>query len=102
MNDVRQRVHPLLISRYSNSFKCMRPSTSRFSGEFSNILNTPNFSGPQYVPRIIELRYRDTYTGKRSAADAVDGAPSTSEFFQWLDMRLTSRRSRIRQSLFEI
>jgi hypothetical protein len=46
MNDVRQRVHPLFDFTLFKQFQLHESLNFEIRGEFFNILNTPNFSGP--------------------------------------------------------
>ena len=93
MNDVRQRVHPLFDFTLFKQFQLHESLNFEIRGEFFNILNTPNFGGPNTIAGIGQLRYRDVDTGKRSTADAVDGAPQllgTSNSGLALDLRLVA------------
>jgi hypothetical protein len=46
MNDVRQRVHPLFDFTLFKQFKLHEALNFEIRGEFFNLLNTPNFGGP--------------------------------------------------------
>jgi hypothetical protein len=46
MNDVRQRVHPLFDFTLFKQFQLHESLNFEIRGEFFNILNTPNFGGP--------------------------------------------------------
>jgi hypothetical protein len=46
MNDVRQRVHPLLDMTLFKQFQLHESLNFEIRGEFFNVLNTPNFGGP--------------------------------------------------------
>jgi len=46
MNDVRQRVHPLFDFTLFKQFQLHESLNFEIRGEFFNLFNTPNFSGP--------------------------------------------------------
>jgi hypothetical protein len=50
MNDVRQRVHPLVDLSLFKQFKLREALNFEIRGEFFNVLNTPNFGGPGTSP----------------------------------------------------
>jgi hypothetical protein len=50
MNDVRQRVHPLMDLSLFKRFQLHESLNFEIRGEFFNVLNTPNFGGPGTTP----------------------------------------------------
>jgi hypothetical protein len=50
MNYVRQRVHPLVDVSLFKQFKIHESANFEIRGEFFNLLNTPNFGGPNTSP----------------------------------------------------